>query len=337
MSLGHTELDRWLTEDDRLIVQADWRPLLNDRFQPTTFPNLGAAEYTSQGETTLVVDSPQSMANRLEGLSWDEAAMRPRGPFQGLPYVEVRSAATGQYLTSSRQEAHRLSGAWLRGSKTVEGQDWMAFLNERLGLAQDVPLDWRRVCRAVSDLDPFSLTHGVFFSDAKIHGQPKIPRAITATMDALRAKSVTSGGVKKDAVGARNEFTGGSGEGYGSIPYPRVEYTAEVIRSLFVLDVEQLRSYGLDAERTEILFLLGVWEIAQYVAKPRRHRTFCDLAPEKVHIVGTGDLPSVDELEDIIRRRVPAEAAQPLVLYHTPPPKSAKKKGDDGQAAEGGE
>lgn len=337
MSLEHTELDRWLSQGDRLIVQVDWQPLLNSRFQPTNFPNLGAAEYTTHGETTLVVDSPQSMANRLEGLSWDEASMKPCGPFAGLPYVEVRSAATKQYLTSSRQEAHRLNGAWLRGSKTADQRDWIAVLNDRLELAQDRPLNWRRACRAVYDLDPFALMHGVFFSDAKIHGQPKIPRAITATMDALRAKSVTSGGVKKDAVGTRNEFTGGSGEGYGSIPYPRVEYTADVIRSLFVLDVEQLRSYGLDAERTEILFLLGVWEIAQYVAKPRRHRTFCDLAPEAVAVVGGGTLPAVEELVGLIVGRVPANAAEPLVIYHTPPTKKDKKKDPEEQPGEGRE
>lgn len=328
MSLNHPDLDRWLSTEDRLIVTATWRPLLGDRFQPTNFPNLGAAEYTLNGVTTVVVDSPQSMANRLEALSWDDAAMKPRGPWRSLPYVEVRSAAGKEFLTSSRLEPHRLNGAWLRDSKTADNVEWIDFLNKDMGLSPDRPMDWRRVCRAVFELDPMTLLHGVFFSDKRIHGQPKIARAITVTMDAKGARSVTSGGVKKDPVGAKNELTGGSSEGYGSIPYPRVEYVADSIDSMFVLDIEQIRSYGLDSEATENLLLLGVWEIAEYLAKPRRHRTFCDLAPREVTVLGSGALPSVDELTAIIADRVPQHVAEPLVLHHSLKPKG--KKNDTG-------
>lgn len=324
MSLNHLDLDRWLSTEDRLIVTATWRPLLSDRFQPTNFPNLGAAEYTLNGVTTVVVDSPQSMANRLEALSWDDAAMKPRGPWRSLPYVEVRSASGKEFLTSSRLEPHRLNGAWLRDSKTADNAEWIDFLNQVMGLSPARPMDWRRVCRAVFELDPLTLLHGVFFSDKRIHGQPKIARAITVTMDAKGARSVTSGGVKKDPVGAKNELTGGSSEGYGSIPYPRVEYVAESIDSVFVLDIEQIRSYGLGSEFTENLVLLGVWEIAEYLAKPRRHRTFCDLAPSEIQVAGHGALPRLDELTAIIAERVPPQNSEPMVLYHSLKTKASK-------------
>jgi len=325
MSLNHPDLDRWLAHEDRLIVEVTWRPLLGDRFQPTNFPNLGAAEYTAHGETTVVVDSPQSMANRLEALSWDDAKLAPRGPWQSLPYVEVRSAATNDFLTSSRLEAHRLNGAWLRDSKTSDNVEWPTYLNQAMGLSPDRPMEWRRVCQAVYELDPLTLMHGGFFSDKRIHGQPKIARAITGTMDAKGARSVTSGGAKKDSVGAKNELTGGSAEGYGSILYPRVEYIADDIRSMFVLDIEQIRSYGLGTEATENLFLLGVWEIAEYVSKPRRHRTFCDLMADGVAVVGAGTLPDAADVTALIVQRVPQRVAEPLVLRHTVKPRNKKE------------
>lgn len=317
MSLGHSELDRWLGTADRLVVRCNWKSLLSDRFQPTSFPNLGAAEYGPAGYRTVVVDSPQSMANRLEALSWDEAARAPVGPGRGLPYVEVRARRTGEYLTSSRTEAHRLNGAWLRDSQTQDGANWVDYLNGAFHLSETYPMDLRHIHRTVYTLDPLCLIHGVFFSEKKMWGQPKIPRALTATMDAHGVHPVTSGGVKKDPVGAPNELTGGSGEGYGSIPYARVEYTADRIESLFVLDVAQIRDYGLDAENTELLFLLAVWEIAAYCAGPRRHRTFCDLAPETPVLEGVeGSLPNPATLAELIGDRLTQAPAQPMILLH---------------------
>src|SRR5207253_6245313 len=45
------------------------------RFQPTGFPDLGAATYDGpEGKKMLLVESAQSMANRLEGVCWDTVA-----------------------------------------------------------------------------------------------------------------------------------------------------------------------------------------------------------------------------------------------------------------------
>jgi CRISPR-associated protein Csb1 len=330
VSLGQAELDHWLCAADRLVVRCRWTPVLGEhqRFQPTNFPNLGAAEYSTDGGRTVVVDSPQSMANRLEALSWDAASRQPTGPFQGLPYVVVMSKATKNYLTSSRTEAHRLSGAYLRDAKTADGEKWDRYLNDRFGLSQTEPMDLGRVYREIYALDPYCLIHGVFFSDKDIWGQPKVPRALTATMDAFGAQPVTSGGVKKDDVGARNEFTGGSVEGYGMIIYPRVDYTARRIESLFVLDVDQIRRYGLDAAATETLFLLGLWEIAAYCARPRRHRTLCDLNPQElvVEVPASAHVqfPTADALERLIADHVRQEPAAPLVLWHQPTGRASK-------------
>ena len=51
----------------RILVEADLVPVQGQRFQPTGFADLGAAVYTlPDGTRMLLVESAQSMANRLE-------------------------------------------------------------------------------------------------------------------------------------------------------------------------------------------------------------------------------------------------------------------------------
>ena len=48
-------------------MEADLKPLQGERFQPTGFPDLGAATYQlPDGTRMLLVESAQSMANHLE-------------------------------------------------------------------------------------------------------------------------------------------------------------------------------------------------------------------------------------------------------------------------------
>lgn len=58
-------LDKCTSE--RVLMEADLAPLQGQRFQPTGFADLGAAVYTlPDGTRMLLVESVQSMANRLE-------------------------------------------------------------------------------------------------------------------------------------------------------------------------------------------------------------------------------------------------------------------------------
>jgi CRISPR-associated protein Csb1 len=63
-----------LQEVPRLLLEAELRPLQGDRFQPTGFADLGPARYQlPDGTEMLLVESAQSVANRLEAVCWDEA------------------------------------------------------------------------------------------------------------------------------------------------------------------------------------------------------------------------------------------------------------------------
>lgn len=65
MSLDFSQL----AHTPRLLMEARLKPLQGTRFQPTGFPNLGPATYDGpDGNRMLLVESAQSMANRLEGV-----------------------------------------------------------------------------------------------------------------------------------------------------------------------------------------------------------------------------------------------------------------------------
>jgi CRISPR-associated protein Csb1 len=262
-------------------------PVSGARFQPTGFPDIGAARFSypvrDNGSVAwtdaLLVESAQSMANRLEAVGWDTAAQRPVPELDGLPYVRVTAADDGRYITSSRTEAHRLASAYVKDSK-IDGQDAKALIGQRLGLRDDTPLAPRDIARAIMALDPLCLVHGVFFADRAWPGQPKITRAVTAFIEAIGVREAVSGGVKRDQVRHQLDTeSGGTQEGYGFVPYHRVEYTAERIVAHFSLDLAQITAYGLGADAAALLETIALWEIRSLLDGGLRLRTACDLVP----------------------------------------------------------
>lgn len=281
-------------EKHRTILEADLTPLAGSRIQPTGFPDLGAAEfeYTERGESgaevskkALIVESAQSMANRLEATTWDDAQADQAAELAALPYVKVVSP-DGAFLTSSRLEAHRLASAYIMKGK-VDGTDGEKWLEQRLGLAAGRPLDHRAVARACFALDPVSLVHGVFFARKAWPWQPKIARAVTSFIEAYDVRPVISGGVKRDIV-VNEAKEGATAEGYGTVPHHRIEYTAKTITAYFTVDHAQFRSYGLSGPATALLEALADFEIATLLEGGLRLRTACDLRVTAVR----GEQPS---------------------------------------------
>ncbi len=295
-----------LTDAPRVVLHAQLQPTVGSTFQPTGFPDLGAAEFQRpvrvdqrlETRSALLVESVQSMANRLEEQGWDTAARTPRPPLERLPYVEVRDRE-GEFLSASRLEPHRLAGAYIKDAEFNGGsaQDWMI---ERLGVRKGAPVDWRKMYAAVFELDPLTLLHGVFFSDPKWSpfGNPRIRRAIAATIEAHDVQPVVSGGVKRDDVRPEVGEGRGTAEGYGFVPFGRTEYTASEVVLSAVIDLGQIRGYGLDGQRTRLLTLIALWELASMLQAPLRLRTACDLDASEVTVTGPHQfaLPAADDL-----------------------------------------
>jgi CRISPR-associated protein Csb1 len=288
-----------------MIFDADLAPVLGSSFQPTGFPDIGAATFTrfEQDEEipALLVESVQSMANRLEATAWDDATNQPVAAVAGLPWVRVER--DGRFLTSSRQEAHRLASPFVRLA-TLDGTPMVEVIAKRLGLAGDTPHDRHAMAAAVAKLDPFCLLHGVFFADKKWLGQPKFARAVSAVIEAHDVQRLDSGGRKSDRVRHQIEdkTSGGSSEGYGSVPFHRTEWTAKRILASFVVDVELIRSYGLPDPATETLITLALWEIRSLLAGGLRLRTACDLELAADVTPRPNDAPPLPALDALTRR-----------------------------------
>src|SRR5690349_12415687 len=92
-----------LATENRLLFTIPLCPVQGKRFQPTGFPSLGAATYrTSEGQN-LLVESAQSMANRLEATCWDFSRNAPVAALEGISHVTV--TRKGEFLTDSLLEA----------------------------------------------------------------------------------------------------------------------------------------------------------------------------------------------------------------------------------------
>ena len=288
----------------RILIDVQMEPTIGSRFQPTGFPDLGHAEFDRPKrdggtERCLLVESAQSMANHLEGTAWDDASNAPVGVVGGLPFVRVVRQGTGEFITSSRTEAHRLASAFIKES-TIDGKPVIDFIGSQLGLVVDTPLDHRLIAREVFRLDPFALLHGVFFADKKWPGQPKIARVVSAFIEAIDVQRADSGGVKKDHVRhAIEEGSSGSSEGYGTVPFARTEWTARQIIASFSVDLKQIQSYSLGPEASDLLQSIALWEIRSLLEGGLRLRTACylSLVDDEIRDRSGQVLPSFDELQ----------------------------------------
>jgi CRISPR-associated protein Csb1 len=140
--------------------------------------------------------------------------------------------------------------------------------------------------------------HGVFLES--IAGRLRIPRALTAFIEARNVTVVASGRVKNDHVKPGKGDAGKtSKEGFGNVPFHRDEFCGEII-AYFNLDLAQIRGYGFESEVTNLLVALAIFKIQKLLAGNCRLRTACDLIVDGAPSVTRPDgftLPSLTELE----------------------------------------
>jgi CRISPR-associated protein Csb1 len=321
-----------LEGESRLVLDVRLAPVAGSTFQPTGFPDLGAATFQRPGQPpSLIVESVQSMANRLEAVGWNGPEQQPHPPLETLPYLRIEAAEDGAFLTSSRLEPHRLAAAYVRDAQ-IDGSKGVEWIAARLALRPGRPLDWPHIYRAIFELDPLCLLHGVFFSDPRWSGNPKVRRAITAVVEAHDVAPVVSGGLKRDDVAVKSTPGRGSREGYGFVPFGRTEWTAREIELTLVVDLGQIRGYGLGAEGERLLTLLALWEASTLLAEPLRLRTACDLDMESMRARRPDgfSLPKADELaSEIAAVAQPAQHGPVLGQWPAPDVKKPEETAPD--------
>lgn len=281
-----------LKDAPRLLVEAKLKPLQGTRFQPTGFPNLGAATYQgSGGVDMLLVESAQSMANRLEAVCWDEVNDDWVAPLKGLPVVKVVDK-DGKALTNSALEAHRINSPYI-----LEGKDKSVFnmLKDQLADMEEGRVDLRRLASTLLKLDPNALVHGVFLAKKDLAGgRLRLPRALSAFIEADTVRVAASGGVKNDAVNP----SGDTAKGFGNVPFARDEYTGE-ITAYFNLDLAQIRAFGLGENVEKLLIALALFKIQKFLDVGLRLRTACDLTLDGAPIVTRPEKFSLPSCEDL--------------------------------------
>jgi CRISPR-associated protein Csb1 len=282
-----------LKNQPRLLLRAALRPIQGTRFQPTGFPDLGAATYDGpDGKKMLLVESAQSMANRLETVCWDTVVDDWVTPLKGLPAVKVKDKS-GKSLTNSVLEAHRLNSPYI-----LEGKDkaFLAILQKELAIAEKGIVDIRKLTATLLKYDTNALLHGVFLAKKEIAGgRMRLPRALTAFIEAEGVTVAASGGVKNDAVNP----SGDTAKGFGNVPFHRDEYCGS-ITAFFNLDLALIRGFGLRAEAEAMLVAIALFKIRRLLRDGLRLRTACDLEIVGDLIVQRPEgfvVPSLDELE----------------------------------------
>ncbi len=254
----------------RLLIEADLQPIQGTRFQPTGFPDLGAATYQlHDGTEMLLVESPQSMANRLETVCWDEIASDLVKPLAGLPYIAVKE--DGKVITNSLLESHRINSPYI-----LEGKDKSFFetLKKELGAMEKRPVDLQMLASVLLKYDANALLHGVFLAKSDLAGgRLRLPRSLSSFIEARGSIVAVSGGVKMDSVDPQ----GDTSKGFGHVPFHRDEYTAEKITAYFNLDLIQVRGFRLGGKVESLLIALALFKVQKFLAEGLRLRTACDL------------------------------------------------------------
>ena len=302
--------------DLRLTLCASLKPTSGlDRFQPAGFPEIGHVIYDAPRpgdsvQKVCIVDSAASMANHLEAVCLANGhSLDLVDELSGMPYVECRARNGGQngegvdqrptqLVVTTLSEGHRLASTYFLEGTSGGNDGEMRFvdvLREEFGIvdlgkkSHPLPDQWWTVFSTIFRYDPNSLVHGVLFPAMGI----KLPRMLTAHIEAFGASRVRSSGVKFDKLGKTS-----SGQPIFSVD----EETASEIIATFVIDLALLRSFGrrdqgLNDVQKEFLLALALWKIERLLRGPFRYRSNCDLALDELRIRGCEEpvaLPVID-------------------------------------------
>lgn len=303
-----------LNGESPLILTAMLEPIAGDRFQPAGFPEIGHVIYKAprkdgSTENVCIVDSAASMANHLESVCQRGAHdLDLVEELDGMPYIRcVTGDLVGDKLPSDKREVivtsltegHRIASNYFFGTR--KSRKWDGKGARRIGndsliaqesfgdelakptyfgiqsdgepIAHPPPHRWWSVFESIFKFDPNSLVHGILFTEWQI----KIPRALTAHLEAFGAGRVDRSGVKFDRLRKTT-----SGQPIFAVD----DATAESIRATFVLDVSLVRSFGrkkgettlgLSAKQQEFLVALALWKIRKLLEAPFRFRSGCHL------------------------------------------------------------
>jgi CRISPR-associated protein Csb1 len=286
----------------RFLMEIELVPVQGERFQPTGFPDLGSAVFERpDGRRMLLVETAQSMANRLENVCLKNGGPDISTELEGLPYIKIK--LTGKNIdteTSSLIEAHRINSPFI-----ISDSDFAAKFKQMASYSKGKPIDWKKVGQTLFHFDINSLLHGAFMANLE-DGRVKVPRMLTGFIEAEDVREASSGGVKNNPIDPSGKLRAESldKDVYGNVPFYRIEYTAAKIKAYFNLDLALIESYDLVPDARDLLITLSFYKISRFLRNGLRLRTACDLKI-KDRIVVTEpagfQFPADEEIEGNLR------------------------------------
>jgi CRISPR-associated protein Csb1 len=293
------------------------------RFQPTNFPDLGPALYRgADGKQWLLVESPQSMANRLERVCWQDGDSeadrvgRYNDACRGIPYV-LAVDSDGHALTASPLEAHRLASPYISDSTVqnegdFKGRPFADLLKTKFTLTENRLVPWKKVAASLVTIDPGCLLHGIWFNESGFAGgKVRLTRALSGYIEAADPTPANYGFQKRDQVSDRTDKDAGqtAAEGFGSVIGPKQHFTSPMVKACFQIDVDRLRNYGLVPETVRALVAWAIYKIRRVLVDGQTGvgglRTECKfvcdtvtsyyLAVENGEKVAPYELPKLDD------------------------------------------
>ncbi len=283
MALDLSKLDN----ASRVLIEAQLQVATGGggRFQPTGFPDLGPALYKgADGNDWLLVESPQSMANRMERVCWidgdsdTDRVGRYNEDCNQIPFV-LAIDTDNHPLTASTLEAHRLASPYIWDTQAFTDPDNSGqtitlpeFLRRRFTLSENRLVPWKQVAAGLLEVDPGCLLHGIWFNDAAFSGgKVRITRSLSGYIEAMNPSPANFGFQKRDPVSDRTEKESGqtAEEGYGSVIGPKQHFTAPEVKAYFQIDLERLRSYGLSTDQVRALAAWTIYKIRRVLIASR--------------------------------------------------------------------
>ncbi|MCL4326609.1 MAG: type I-U CRISPR-associated RAMP protein Csb1/Cas7u [Candidatus Thermoplasmatota archaeon] len=335
-----------LVSAPRLLIEAELVPRQGDRFQPTGFPEIGAAVYERpDGKRMILVESAQSMANGLETVCINDTGTRIDiiEELKGIPYIiaELEDKKTKKTITatSSLVEAHRINSPFI-----ITDKDFKNKFSTMAEYSEGKQVDWEKVAKAMFYYDVNSLLHGTFLSNLG-DGRVKVPRTLTGFIEAEDIKGVFLGGTKNSLIDPTGTIRAESFNKnvYGNVPFHRIEYTATKIKAYYNIDLALIRGYNLNSSAKTLLIALSLYKIIKFLNTKLRLRSSCDLKlKDKITVTEPSDfkLLGEEQLISILKETIEncksehLFADPPITKIHTTTVKVDKKHKDDDNMAE---
>ena len=276
-----------LLRRDRVLISAELHLANGSFFQPTGFPDIGACVYTDgRGHRRCLVESEQSMANRLEAVCMRSPGVWREPLAAELPVIRVVDKKD-RLLATNLTEPHRIASSYVLESDVNEVRPakndrttLQKRLEKHLGIdGKTWPLDGReKLTQAVFALDPAAILHGFQFMQWEAVGL-RAARLLHARLEATLAEDgeVHYGLVKVDGIEPESSATKKSNKGQ-SIAHKQ-RYVPKSIQATFEIDVLALRERSLipasDEDRADdgssnraaqrFLVALALWKIHRFL------------------------------------------------------------------------